>query len=83
MKPSKSTMRRLRKRIAQFDFLWVIDDASNSTSLAVADTRSGRSLGVSTTSHASLDYLLVYGAEQWLESSYNGMPIQTGGGKRG
>jgi len=83
MKPNKSTMRRLRKRIAQFDFLWVIDDASDATNLAVVDMRPKSSLGVSISSHASLDYLLAYGAEQWLESSYNGMPIQTSGGKRG
>lgn len=67
-----ASIRSLRREIAKHDFLWIIEDASTTTSLAVVDSRDGNA-GTSIDTLESLRFLIEHGADAWLESAFNGI----------
>lgn len=64
----------LRRQIERYEFLFIIDEASNECGFAVHDQRDGSNLGTWIASVESLNYLVQRGAAAWLESAHNGMP---------
>ena len=70
-KQADGTLDTIRRLVNNRRYLWIDEDISDESGLAVFDTRDGGNTGTFIRSIESLKFLVDEGAEEWLASVHN------------